>query len=127
MYVRLIKSFGFEAAHHLPEFPEGHKCRRLHGHSYHVEIVVEGEIPEGRTHLIDFADIKRAFEPLRKQLDHAFLNDIEGLEGTTAEMICKWLWDRLKPELPVLALIRVYETKDNCCEYGGPDWRGIGR
>jgi 6-pyruvoyltetrahydropterin/6-carboxytetrahydropterin synthase len=127
MFVQLIKSFGFDAAHRLPEFPDGHKCRNLHGHTYRVDVVVAGDIPEGQPHLIDFGDIRKAYEPLQQQLDHAYLNDIEGLEATTAEMIAKWLWDRLKPILPLLTLIRVYETADNCCEYGGPDWRGTSR
>jgi 6-pyruvoyltetrahydropterin/6-carboxytetrahydropterin synthase len=121
MHVQLVKTFGFEAAHHLPSFPDGHKCRRLHGHSYSVDVVVEGRVPEGRSHLIDYADIKTAFEPIRKRLDHAYLNEIEGLEDPTAEVITAWIWDRLKPRLPLLAEIRLHETCNNACIYRGPD------
>lgn len=121
MRVQLVKTFGFEAAHHLPSFPEGHKCRRLHGHSYSVEVVVEGEIPAGRTYLIDYADVKAAFEPIRKQLDHCYLNEIAGLEDPTAEVIAAWIWDRLKPRLPLLTEIRLHETCTNACVYRGPD------
>ena len=121
MRVRLSKQFGFEAAHHLPSFPEGHKCRRLHGHSYRVDVVVEGVLPEGKTFLIDYADIKEAFEPIRHQLDHRYLNEIEGLADPTAEMLARWIWDRLKPTLPMLSELRVLETCTAACEYRGPE------
>ncbi len=120
MHVRLVKSFGFEAAHFLPGFPDGHKCRRLHGHSYRVDVIVEGDVPEGRGYLIDYADIKTAFDPIRRQLDHYCLNDITGLEDSTAENLAAWICDRLKPKLPLLAEIRVHETCSNGCEYRGP-------
>jgi len=120
MRVRLIKNFGFEAAHHLPSFPDGHKCRRLHGHSYRADVIVEGDVPPGRSYLIDYADIKTAFEPIRQQLDHYYLNEIEGLEDPTAEVLAKWIWDRLKPRLPLLACIRIHETCNNASEYWGP-------
>jgi len=76
MHVRLVKSFSFEAAHHLPEFPEGHKCRRMHGHSFKVDVVVEGEIPKGRHYLVDYGDIKKAIDPLQEQLDQRCLKDV---------------------------------------------------
>jgi 6-pyruvoyltetrahydropterin/6-carboxytetrahydropterin synthase len=121
MRVRLAKQFGFEAAHHLPSFPEGHKCRRLHGHSYKVDVIVEGELSEGQTYLIDYADIKEAFEPIRRQLDHRYLNEIEGLADPTAEMLARWIWDRLKVTLPLLCEVRVLETCTAACEYRGPE------
>jgi 6-pyruvoyltetrahydropterin/6-carboxytetrahydropterin synthase len=119
MHVRLVKTIGFEAAHHLPSFPEGHKCRRMHGHSFRVDVIVEGEIPEGQYHLVDYGDIKAVTEPLRQQLDHYCLNDIEGLENPTSEVLAKWLWDRIKPRLMLLAEIRVHETCTSSCEYRG--------
>ncbi|HRQ76521.1 MAG TPA: 6-carboxytetrahydropterin synthase QueD [Phycisphaerales bacterium] len=119
MHVRLAKTFEFEAAHFLPSFPEGHKCRRMHGHSFRVDVIVEGVIPRGQHHLIDYGEIKAAIDPLRERLDHYCLNEIEGLEHPTSEVIAKWLWDRLKPALPLLAEIHVHETCTSRCEYRG--------
>jgi len=119
MRVALTRSFRFEAAHWLPTFPEGHKCRRMHGHSFHVDIVVAGEVPESTGYLMDFGQIGDAVEPIRKQLDHYLLNEIEGLENPTAENLSRWIWDRLKPTLPLLDCIRVRETCTSECEYRG--------
>ncbi len=119
MYVKLSKSFSFEAAHWLPTFPEGHKCRRLHGHSFHVDVIVAGDVPEDDGFLIDYGDIKQAFAPIEKQLDHYLLNDIEGLENPTAEMLARWIWDRLKPTLPLLDEIVIHETCTSACHYRG--------
>jgi 6-pyruvoyltetrahydropterin/6-carboxytetrahydropterin synthase len=116
MKVRLSKSFSFEAAHRLLCFPEGHKCRRLHGHSFHFEIFVEGEVaPNGI--LMDYGDIKRAVEPIVQMLDHQYLNDIPGLENPTAEILTKWIYDRIKPALPMLVSVVVKETCTSSCEY----------
>lgn len=119
MKVRLTKSFDFEAAHALPTFPEGHKCRRLHGHSFRFDVIVEGEVDPAMGYLIDYGDIKKATEPLVKRLDHYCLNEIEGLENPTAEVLSKWIWDRLKPTLPMLSAIIIYETCTSACEYRG--------
>ena len=119
MLVRLSKMFRFEAAHALPTFPEGHKCRRLHGHSFRFEVVVEGEVDPKKGYLIDYADIKAAADPLVRRLDHYHLNDIEGLENPTSEVLSKWLWEKLKPTLPMLSTIIVYETCTSTCEYRG--------
>ncbi|MBL9121110.1 MAG: 6-carboxytetrahydropterin synthase QueD [Phycisphaerae bacterium] len=119
MHVRLAKSFTFEAAHWLPCFPEGHKCRRLHGHSFRVDIVVAGEVDLAKGYLVDYGDIKRATEPIEKALDHYCLNEIKGLENPTSEMIAKWIWDRLKPDLTLLAEVVVHETCTTRCEYRG--------
>ena len=117
--VRLSKSFRFEAAHDLPTFPDGHKCRRLHGHSFRFDVVVEGDIDRAKGYLIDYGDIKKAAEPLVKRLDHYYLNEIEGLANPTSEVLAKWLFDRLKPALPLLSEIIVYETCTSRCEYRG--------
>ncbi|MHC4698558.1 MAG: 6-carboxytetrahydropterin synthase QueD [Planctomycetota bacterium] len=117
--IRLAREFTFEAAHRLPHVPTGHKCARLHGHSFHVELVCEGEIDPHAGWLIDFADIKRAFTPLFHQLDHHYLNEIEGLENPTAEHIARWIWTRLKPTLPLLAQVNIAETCTARCEYRG--------
>ena len=120
MRVRLIRSFGFEAAHWLPTFPDGHKCRRLHGHSYRVEVVVEGEVPPESGYLLDYGDIQKVIDPVRDQLDHRCLNDVEGLENPTSEVLAGWLWQRLAPGLPLLAEIVVEETCTSRCAYRGP-------
>lgn len=119
MHVRLSKTFKFEAAHWLPCFPEGHKCRRMHGHSFRFDVVVAGDVPEEQGYLMDFGVIKAVVEPLVDQLDHYCLNDIKGLENPTSEMLAKWLWDRISPELPLLSQVHVYETCTSRCEYQG--------
>ncbi len=118
--VRLIKSFTFEAAHWLPSFPQGHKCRRMHGHSFRVEVVVEGDVPPDRGYLIDYGRIQDAIEPVRQALDHRCLNEIEGLENPTSEVLAAWIFERLRPVLPLLAGIVVQETCTARCEYRGP-------
>jgi 6-pyruvoyltetrahydropterin/6-carboxytetrahydropterin synthase len=119
VHVRLSKSFGFEAAHWLPCFPEGHKCRRMHGHSFRVDVIVEGELDPSVGYLIDFADIKRATEPLERELDHRCLNEIAGLENPTSEMVAAWIWARLKPALPMLSEVVVHETCTSTCHFRG--------
>ena len=106
----LVKEFRFEAAHHLPKFPEGHKCRRLHGHSFRVRIMVRGHVDEETGIIRDFADLSDAWEPLFDQLDHQYLNKVEGLENPTAENLALWIWDRLFRTLHSLSLVEVYET-----------------
>ncbi|MFG0275061.1 MAG: 6-carboxytetrahydropterin synthase QueD [Phycisphaerales bacterium] len=119
--MRLAKSFGFEAAHWLPTFPEGHKCRRMHGHSFRVEIVVDGVVDPAKGYLVDYGDIKRAIKPIEERLDHRVLNEIEGLENPTSEMLAHWIWERLEPVLPDLAEVIVHETCTSRCEYAGPE------
>ncbi len=116
----LVKEIRFEAAHRLPMVPEGHKCARLHGHSFRVEIQVEGEVDPRSGWLIDYAEIADAFAPLREQLDHHYLNEIEGLENPTSENLAAWIWERLSPRLPLLRRIVVHETCTSRCVYEGP-------
>lgn len=119
MRSRLCKSFTFEAAHWLPTFPDGHKCRRMHGHSFQVEVWIEGEVPLERGYLVDYGDIKAAIAPIEDALDHRCLNDVPGLGNPTSEMIAKWIWDRLIPTLPMLVEIVVRETCTARCAYRG--------
>ena len=125
--MELRKTFQFEAAHYLPHLPENHKCRRLHGHSFKAEIVVEGECDPKLGWVIDYADISTAFKPLWEQLDHHYLNEIEGLENPTSENVALWIWERLKPSLPLLTAVEVAETCTARCVYrgchGSPDIR----
>ena len=115
----IFKSITFEAAHRLPNVPEGHKCARLHGHSFRVEIHVSGPIDAQTGWVVDFADVKAAFKPLFAQLDHHYLNEIEGLENPTSEVIARWIWQRLKPALPGLSEIVLHETCTAGCRYTG--------
>lgn len=119
MKVSLSKTFRFEAAHLLPTFPEGHKCRRLHGHSFRFDVIVEGELDEKLGYLMDYGQIKRVVDPVVKHLDHYYLNQIPGLENPTSEVLSIWLWNQIKPMLPLLAKIIVYETCTSSCEYRG--------
>ena len=115
----IFKVFTLEAAHRLPNVPEGHKCARLHGHSFRVELRVRGEPGADTGWVMDFADIKTAFRPIYDQLDHHYLNDIPGLENPTSERLAVWIWERLKPDLPLLAEIVVHETCTSGCRYSG--------
>jgi 6-pyruvoyltetrahydropterin/6-carboxytetrahydropterin synthase len=108
--MHIFKVFTLEAAHRLPNVPEGHKCARLHGHSFRIEIHVEGEPDARMGWVMDFADVKTAFAPLYEQLDHNYLNDIEGLENPTSEMLSRWIWVRLEPCLSGLDKVVVHET-----------------
>ena len=127
MRVVLTKTFRFEAAHLLPTVPEGHKCRRLHGHSFRVAVSVAGAVDPATGWLLDYADIARAFEPVRQELDHFYLNEIEGLENPTSEILAVWIWDRLKPHLPILSAITVHETCTARCTYRGVRAADAGR
>lgn len=119
MRATLVKRFTFEAAHLLPRMPAGHKCRRLHGHSYAVEVSVEGEVDPGTGLVIDYGEITAAVKPFVEQLDHFYLNEIEGLDNPTSEVLAKWLWDRIRPLLRGVVCITVAETCTARCEYRG--------
>lgn len=118
--MELFKSFTLEAAHRLPNVPAGHKCSRVHGHSFRVELHVEGPIDPHFGWVIDFAEIKQAFKPFYDQLDHHYLNDVAGLENPTSENLAVWIWERLKPALPLLSQVVVHETCTSGCRYSGP-------
>jgi len=119
--MEIFKRFRFEAAHRLPNVPPDHKCFRLHGHSFEVELAVHGPVGDHSGWVIDFAEIGRAFEPIHKALDHRCLNDVEGLENPTSELLCRWIWARIKPTLPLLQAISVRETCTASCTYRGDD------
>ena len=117
--MEIWKDCTFEAAHRLPNVPEGHRCARLHGHSFKARIYVDGPLDPELAWVVDFADIKASFKALEKQLDHHYLNDVEGLENPTSENIAIWIWDRLQARLPQLSKIVVSETCTTGCIYRG--------
>lgn len=119
--MEIFKVFTFEAAHRLPHVPVGHKCHRLHGHSFQCEVHVKGPVEQPSGWVIDFADIKSAFAPLHEMLDHNYLNEIDGLENPTSEELARWIWRRLRPRLPNLSFILVRETCTSGCVYRGED------
>ena len=119
MRVRLTKDFTFEAAQTLPKAPEGYKCRRMHGHSFKVEISVEGTVDPATGWFYDHAEISAAMKPLVQQLDHAYLNEIAGLDNPTIENMAAWFWQRLQPLCPGLCEIVVHETPTARCVYRG--------
>ena len=103
MKARLTKDFVLEAAQFLPKAPEGHKCRLMHGHTFKIEITVEGLVDPETGWVYDHARISAAMKPIIQQLDHSVLNDMPGLENPTIELMADWLWKKLEPQLPGLA------------------------
>lgn len=108
------KKFSFEAAHWLPNVPDGHKCKSLHGHSYTAELIIEGDVDENGL-VVDFAEISRVAKPLFAQLDHSLLND--HLPNPTSELLARFIFENLKPSLPGLSLVSVSETPNTKAEY----------
>lgn len=119
MHVTLVKEYRFEAAHWLPHVPPGHKCARLHGHSFRLEIEVHGPVDPHTGWLIDFGVLDEHVGPLVGRLDHRCLNEIEGLENPTSEVLAVWLFRALRPALPQLVSVTIYETSDAHCIYRG--------
>jgi 6-pyruvoyltetrahydropterin/6-carboxytetrahydropterin synthase len=119
LVVELKKTFTFEAAHRLPRVPAGHKCARMHGHSYRVEIGLCGPVDPATGWLVDFALLDDAWLPLGKQLDHHTLNDIPGLDNPTCENLCEFIWKAMVEKVPHLAAITIWETADSCCTFRG--------
>ena len=117
--MEIYKEFTFEAAHRLPHVPEGHKCARLHGHSFRARIYVAGPVHPELGWVMDFGEIKDAFRPFYDQLDHSYLNEIPGLENPTSEVLARWIWERVAPGLPGLSKVVVRETCTSGCAYRG--------
>lgn len=119
--MEIFKIFTIEAAHRLPNVPPDHKCARLHGHSFRIEIHVQGVVEARAGWVMDFADLKAAFQPLYDRLDHHYLNEIEGLENPTSENLARWIWQHLRPRLPLLSQVIVHETCTSGCRYQGEE------
>jgi 6-pyruvoyltetrahydropterin/6-carboxytetrahydropterin synthase len=118
--LELVKDFRFEAAHYLPHVPEGHKCRRMHGHSFRGEVAVRGDVDPRTGWIMDFAELKREIDPVVMRLDHYLLNEIGGLENPTSEVLAMWIWNQLAPKLPLLFRVTIEETCTTRCHYFGP-------
>lgn len=110
MHARITKAFFFDSAHDLPNVPEGHKCGQLHGHSYRVVLGLEGVVDPSLGWVQDYGDVKQAFAPLQNRFDHAYLNDIPGLENPTAEMLAVFIFNELSGTLPLLTDVTVCES-----------------
>lgn len=119
MKVELSRKYNFSAAHYLPNVPEGHKCRRLHGHSYEIEVAIRGEVDPQSGWLTDYGAIDAQVDPLVAEVDHRTLNEIPGLENATSEHLCGWFWERLQEQLPGLYRVSVAETCAAACHYYG--------
>lgn len=119
MRARIELSYRFEAAHFLPKVSPGHKCARMHGHSYLIGIALEGEVDPEFGWVLDFGKIEEHAAPLVQQLDHRVLNEIEGLANPTSELLAAWWWQRLAPGLPLLCEVTVSETPTSRCVYRG--------
>jgi 6-pyruvoyltetrahydropterin/6-carboxytetrahydropterin synthase len=118
-FMEIFKEFTLEAAHLLPNVPEGHKCRRLHGHSFRVAVHVRGTVGVDSGWIMDFAAISDAFAPVFASLDHRFLNEVAGLSNPTSENLAVWIWERLEPTLAGLSKVVVRETCTSGCVYEG--------
>lgn len=117
--MQIYKEFSFDSAHFLPHVPEGHKCRNMHGHTYRLRVVIEGEPHPVFGWIMDFKELKDAVVPVIDQLDHKLINDIHGLDNPTAENITIWIWNQIRPLLPLLVRIELHETPTTGVVYSG--------
>ena len=115
----IYKQFSFDSAHFLPNVPAGHKCKELHGHTYHLTIYAEGDVLENEGWVLDFTDMKSVVNHVIDTIDHKLLNNIPGLENPTTEMLSIWLWKQIKPGLPALKRIDLKETTTSGVIYEG--------
>lgn len=117
--MEIFKEFTFDSAHFLPNVPDDHKCKRMHGHTYRVRICLQGALDPKLNWVEDFGVVKGVWKPIEKRLDHHMLNDIDGLENPTAEAIAIWIWRQLKKDIPKLIRVEVYETPTSGVIYRG--------
>lgn len=109
--VTVAATYSFEAAHHLPNVPDGHKCKRVHGHNYRVDVSISADGLDARGFVIDYAELDEAVQPIIDRLDHRLLNDIPGLENPTSEVMALWLQKQIKALLPTYSpTVRIWET-----------------
>ncbi len=115
----IYKEFTFDSAHKLPNVPDGHKCKNLHGHTYKLTVYLEGEIDEKLGWVMDFNELKQVIKPLLNRMDHHYLNDLPGLENPTSEVLVRWIWNQVQPALPLLSKIELRETPTSGVVYEG--------
>jgi len=115
----IFKVFKIDSAHYLPHVPKGHKCARMHGHTFRIEVRIRGAVDPQSGWVMDFADVEKAFGPLHDELDHKCLNEIQGLANPTSENLARWIWKRLHPTLPSLHKITVQESLESGVTYKG--------
>lgn len=121
--VKITKRFKFEAAHNLPTMPDGHKCRRIHGHNFKVEVNLLGEVNPETGMIQDFGEIKTIINPIIDMLDHQFINEVGEekniplLKIPTTENLVMWFYHEIKPLIPALYSVVIHETDNNTCEY----------
>lgn len=117
--MKIFRKFTFDSAHFLPNVPDGHKCKNVHGHTYHLTVFFEGDIDEHLKWVIDFSEVKNVIKPIIDSIDHKLLNDIEGLENPTCEVLAIWIWDKIKPQIPALVKVKLYENTTSGVIYEG--------
>ena len=117
--MNVYKTFSIEAARSLPNLSDDHPCKKVHGHSFKITITISGEIEPQTGFVLDFNDITTAFKPIKKQIDHVYLNDINGLENPSSENLCIWIWNKLLKALPTINQIEIKETDSTGCIYKG--------
>ncbi|NNF33410.1 MAG: 6-carboxytetrahydropterin synthase QueD [Saprospiraceae bacterium] len=117
--MQIFKTFTFDSAHFLPNVPDGHKCKNIHGHTYHLKVIIEGKLEDRLQWVMDFADLKKVIKPIIDTVDHQLLNEIPGLENPTCERIGVWIWDQIKPQIPQLKRIELHETPTSGMIYEG--------
>ena len=115
----VYKKFNIESARSLPNVSESHPCYQLHGHSFKIIITVKGQMDKHTGFVTDFQEIENVFNPIKKILDHSFLNKIEGLSNPTSENICIWIWDKIESSIPNICEIEIKETDSTGCIYRG--------
>lgn len=117
--MKIFKKFTFDSAHFLPNVPDGHKCKNIHGHTYHLTAFFEGDLDEHLQWVLDFGEVKKVIKPIIDSIDHKLLNEIEGLENPTCEVLAIWLWDKIKEQLPALVTIKLFENTTSGVIYEG--------
>lgn len=117
--MEIYKEFSFDSAHYLPNVPDGHKCKNMHGHTYRLKVFIKGKPDPSLGWIMDFKELKDIVGKVIDKLDHKLINDIEGLQNPTAENITLWIWNEIKPLLPLLNRIELYETPTTGVIYNG--------
>lgn len=117
--MEIFKKYYFDSAHFLPNVPENHKCRNMHGHTYKLIVFISGNIENNNGWVMDFAVLKNTINSIIEIIDHKVLNDISGLENPTCENIARWLWVKIKVVIPELTRIELHETPTTGVIYNG--------